>query len=99
MIVNHLSRLMGERRMNVATLARETGIARSTLSECYHGAMQRYDAKTLDRLCRHLNVSLAELLEYVADDHAAKRRSAAAIAADGAGVKHGADAAGHNAVQ
>jgi putative transcriptional regulator len=63
-IVNHLSRLLGERRMSVAALSRATGIPRSSLHEIYHDKALRIDVRTLDRLCKYLRVTVCELLEY-----------------------------------
>ena len=68
MIVNHLSAVMGARRVNMHQLARETGIAYSSLHAFYHDTTRRLDFQTLDRLCRALGVGVCELLEYRADD-------------------------------
>jgi putative transcriptional regulator len=65
MIVNHLSRLLGERHMSVSELQRRTGIAYSSLHPLARGTAQRYDAKTLDAICSALGVGVGELLEYV----------------------------------
>jgi GAF domain-containing protein len=50
MIVNHLSRLLGERHMSVSELQRRTGIPYSSLHPLARGKAQRYDAKTLDAI-------------------------------------------------
>jgi putative transcriptional regulator len=64
MIINHFSRLIGERRTSVAAVARATGIPRSSLHEIYHDKALRIDVRTLDRLCKYLRVTVCELLEY-----------------------------------
>lgn len=67
MIKNHLSRLLGERRMSVRRLHLETGIAYGTLHLLYHGRATRFDVGTLSAICKHLDIHLDELLEYVPD--------------------------------
>jgi putative transcriptional regulator len=63
MIENRLSRIMGERRLSIAQLARESGIAYSTLHPLYTGKAKRIDLKTLDRLCDALDVSVCDVFE------------------------------------
>jgi putative transcriptional regulator len=65
MIVNRVSRLMGERSEGVTDLSRATGIAYSAAYALYKGTTQRIEFDTLDRLCRHFGVTAAEILEYV----------------------------------
>jgi putative transcriptional regulator len=64
MIVNHLSRVMGEQRINMHRLARESGVSYSSLHALYHDQVKRVDFATLDKLCRALGVGVGELLEY-----------------------------------
>jgi len=64
-IVNHLSRLMGERRINVQELSRRTGLSYKAVHDLYHDRTRRYDAETLERLCRTLGCRLEEIIEYV----------------------------------
>jgi putative transcriptional regulator len=64
MIENRLSRLLGERRMSIAELGRQTGIPYTSLFELYHGRAKRVDLKTLDRICQALNVPVGAILEY-----------------------------------
>lgn len=67
MIVNHLSRLLGERRMSISELQRQSGLPYVSLFKLYHGTSTRYDGKTLDAICRALGVGIGELLEYQPD--------------------------------
>jgi len=64
MIENRLSRLLGERRMSVRELQRRTGLSYTTLHALYHATSTRVDLETLDRLCKALDVSVGEILEY-----------------------------------
>jgi len=63
MIRLHLSRLMGERRLKIADVVRDTGISRTALTRLYHEKVERLDLETLETLCRYLDVGVADLLE------------------------------------
>lgn len=63
MIVLHLSRLLGERKMNQAELARLSGVRANTLNDMYHGTIERISFEQLDRICEVLDCELAELIE------------------------------------
>jgi len=67
MIVNHLSRLLGERHMPILELQRQTGIPYSSLHPLARGKAQRLDLATLDRICSALGCGVGELLEHVPD--------------------------------
>lgn len=64
MIVNRLSRLLGERRMSVAELQRQTGLSYVTLHNLYSDKSTRIDFETLNKLCRVLHVQPGDILEY-----------------------------------
>ena len=68
MIVNRLSRLLGERRMNLSVLQRRTGLSYVTLHALYHGKSTRVDFETLNRICRALEVQPGDILEYAPDE-------------------------------
>ena len=65
-IVNRISRVMGERRWSIADLARGAGISRSTATKLYHGGTD-VNLSVVDRVCRALDADLCELFEYVPD--------------------------------
>ena len=65
MIKIHLSRLLGERKMSQAALARKTGIRANTVNGLYHGFADRLSIQHLDKICEALNCDLHDLLEYV----------------------------------
>lgn len=67
MIENRLSRILGERRMSIAELGRLTGVPYTSLFELYHGRAKRVDLKTLDRICKALNIQPGDILEYEAE--------------------------------
>lgn len=74
MIRIHLSRLMGERRLKIAEVARETGIGRNALARLYYEQAERVDLETLEKLCRFLNVGISDLLELTEDEGPATPR-------------------------
>ena len=63
MIKCHLSRLMGERKMKVIDVARETGLHRNTITLLYNETAARVDIDAMDKLCALFNVSVGELFE------------------------------------
>ena len=65
MIKIHLSKILGERRLKIADVARATGLNRGTLTRMYHETAERLDLEVLDQLCAYLNCNLDELLERV----------------------------------
>ena len=66
MIRCHLARMMGERKMRIADVARETGLSRATVTLLYKETAQKVDLNALDRLCELFNCGIAELLEHIA---------------------------------
>ncbi len=67
MVRVHLSRLMGEKRVKIADIERDTGLSRTTLSRLYHEKAGRLDFETLEILCRYLKVEVGDLLEITDD--------------------------------
>lgn len=66
MIVNRISRAMGERRLTILEVANRSGLAYSTVLDLYHDRVKRLDFKTLNALCQAIDVqSIEEILEYV----------------------------------
>lgn len=72
MIRCHLSRILGEKRIKISDLARDTGINRGTLTRLYHETAERVDLEVLDQLCRFLNCKLSDLMEYVPEQDEGK---------------------------
>lgn len=61
----HLSRLMGEHKMKVMDVARETGLNRNTITLLYKETAQRVDLEAMDKLCDLFNCEVQELFEKV----------------------------------
>ena len=55
---------MGEHKMRIADVIRETGINRSMLTLMYKDEVQKLDMEALDKLCRLFNCKVADLLEF-----------------------------------
>ena len=65
MIRCHFARLMGERKLKISDVARDTGINRGTLTRLYYETAERIELEVLDQLCDYFGVDLTELLEKV----------------------------------
>lgn len=68
MIRCHLARLLGERKLKITDVHRDTGVNRGTLTRMYYETAERYDTAVLNVLCQHLDIDLPQLLEYVEDE-------------------------------
>jgi putative transcriptional regulator len=68
MIRCHLSRLMGERKLKIVDVARETGLHRNTITLLYDETAARVELEAIDKLCALFGVDVGELLEHVPDD-------------------------------
>jgi len=65
MIVNHLSRILGEKRWSQAKLARKTGIRTATINELFYDLAARTTLENLDRICEALDCDVAGIFEYI----------------------------------
>lgn len=65
MVTCKLSAILGDRRLKVADVSRDTGIARAVLDRWYHDRVASFDRDVLGRLCRYLNVKPGDVLKLV----------------------------------
>lgn len=65
MIKCHLSRMMGERRLKIADVARLTGLHRNTVTLLYNETANRVDLEAIERLCVLFDCRVGDLLEYI----------------------------------
>ncbi|EGR0412658.1 helix-turn-helix transcriptional regulator [Vibrio cholerae] len=65
MIRCHLARMMGEHKMRIADVSRETGLSRTTITLLYKETAQKVDLDALDKLCQLFDCQLNDLLERV----------------------------------
>ena len=68
MVRCHLSKLMGEQKMKVIDVARETGLHRNTITLLYKETATRVDMDTMNKLCKLFKCSIGDLFEFV-DEH------------------------------
>lgn len=65
MIKCHLSRIMGERKLKIVDVARETGVNRGTVTRLYHETASRVELEVVAELCRYFDCQVGELFEYI----------------------------------
>jgi putative transcriptional regulator len=63
MIKCNLSRLMGEKKLKISDVAKDTEINRGTITRLYHETAVRVDFEVLEKLCIYLECEISELLE------------------------------------
>ncbi len=63
MIRCHLARMMGEHKMRIADVARETGLSRATVTLLYKETAQKVDLDAIEKLCQLFACEVGELLE------------------------------------
>ncbi len=68
MIRCHLARMMGERKMKIVDVARETGLNRNTVTLLYKETAHRIDLDALDKLCKLFECGVNDLLEFQEDE-------------------------------
>ena len=62
MVKCHLSRILGEKKLKISDVARDTGLNRGTITRLYHETAVRIDFEVLEVLCTYLHCELSELL-------------------------------------
>lgn len=65
MVILHLSRILGDRRMTQAELSRRTGIRPMTINDWYHDITDRISLEHLDKICEVLQCTVSDLIEYI----------------------------------
>jgi len=65
MIKCHLARLMGERKMKIMDVARETGLHRNTVTLLYKETAKKIDLDAVEKLCELFDCEVGELFERV----------------------------------
>jgi putative transcriptional regulator len=84
-----LSAILGERKLRIADVARDTGINRGSLTRMYYESAERIELDVLERLCSYLGCTVGDLLEIEPAPGALvfTRRSRPAPDADAAGAQ------------
>ena len=71
----HFARLLGERKLKISDVARDTGINRGTLTRLYYETAERVELEVLDLLCTYFDVDLPQLLERTVPDQKPRKGS------------------------
>lgn len=61
----HLSKLLGERKMTQAELARKTGIRPNTINELYWELNDRINLNHIEEICIILDCEVSDLIEVI----------------------------------
>lgn len=68
MIKCHLSRIMGEKKLRVADVARSIGVHRNAITLLYEETATRVDLDTVNKLCEFLECEIKDLFEFVSEN-------------------------------
>jgi putative transcriptional regulator len=63
-----LSTILGEKRLKMADVVRETGLAKGTVHALYHDRVTKVDYKVLDKLCAFLDCEVGDVLVFKKDN-------------------------------
>lgn len=58
---------MGEKRLSIADVSRDTGINRGVITRLYHETAIRVDLDVIETICGYLECDLSELLSIETD--------------------------------
>ncbi len=53
---------MGEKRLKISDVSKDTGINRGTITRLYHETALRIDFEVLDKLCEYLECEVSEFI-------------------------------------
>lgn len=56
---------MGERKVKIADVSRDTGINRGTITRLYQETAERVDLEVLDKLCEYFSCGVPDLFERI----------------------------------
>lgn len=62
MVKCNISKILGEKKIKISDVARETGINRGTITRLYHETAVRVEFEVLEKLCRYLECDIGDLL-------------------------------------
>lgn len=67
MIKNNLSRILGEKCISIKKLSDIAGLQYSSLRLLARKQTKQIEFETINKICKALNIGVAELFEYVED--------------------------------
>lgn len=65
MLKCNLSKIMGEKRLKIADVARDTGINRGTITRIYNEEATRIELDVVENLCHYLDINVGDLYELI----------------------------------
>ena len=68
MIKCHLSRILGEKKLKISDVSRDTGLHRGSITRLYQETAVRVEIDVMNKLCQYLQCSVGELFEYAEDE-------------------------------
>lgn len=68
MLRNNLSSIMAAKKIIATKVAKDTGIARSTISKISNNSTEKIEYSTINTLCRYLGVTPSDFFHYVPID-------------------------------
>lgn len=60
--------MLGERKLKISDVARDTGINRGTLTRLYQETAERVDLTVMGILCDYLSCEVGDLFENISKD-------------------------------
>lgn len=63
MVNKRFSALLGEKRLKISTVAKETNISRSTITNLYYGRSRGISFRVLGRLCEYLECAPGDIIK------------------------------------
>ena len=58
---------MGERKLKISDVARDTGLHRNTVTLLYQETATRVDLEAINSLCKYFDVTVGQLFEFLED--------------------------------
>ena len=56
---------MGEKRLRISDVMRDTGINRGTITRLYQETAERVELESIEKLCRYLDCEIGDIFELV----------------------------------
>ena len=64
----NLARILGEKKLKVAEVARDIDVHKNIIYRFYNETAIRIDLSVVEKLCRYLDVSIGEFFELADDE-------------------------------
>lgn len=68
MIKCNLARILGEKKLKVAEVARDIDVHKNIIYRFYNETAVRIDLTVVEKLCRYLDVNIGEFFELADDE-------------------------------